>query len=103
VTRPVPLEGEEYEKHLEMMNSHHLWPMYPILPLVNRSETDIVGLPIAGIICCIGPDTHKFEVMLCSIYSLPAGVNSWDQFWVSAPTKKYDSYEDMLNDGWVVD
>ena len=102
MTRPVPMTGEEREKHLEMMQHPELWPMWPVLPLINRSETDREGFVVPGCIADAN-ESGRYEVVMCTMYQLPEGIITYDEFYQSHPTKVYDSYEAMLDDGWMVD
>jgi hypothetical protein len=76
--------------------------MWPILPLKNRSQTNSEGFWVLGLIADY-TETKRFEVVLCTLFDLPEGLVTYDEFYQCAPTKVYADYEAMLDDGWVVD
>jgi hypothetical protein len=84
-------EEEERKKHHDMMVSPTRWPNYPILPLrryINRQSEIGCLYEIDGV---VKPIVYK--------------INMWDTFGLNpeTPREKYESFNTLLDDGWIVD
>lgn len=76
------------ERQRAMMRNEDMWPAWPVLPLKRIVNGDMQpGLLYSG----QGP-----VVFLTYMYKLP---NSFKD----VPTVKYENYDAILTDGWVVD
>ena len=87
-TKIVP----EKERNIKMMENPNDWPRWPLLPLIRKSNTDLMGEP--GFI--VESDTAKFTVYKANIFMLPKDFET-------IPKEVYDNFENIFNAGWRVD
>jgi len=75
------------EKDAAMIQSPHLWPCFPILPLKDASDWNRVGVVHAK---------HPLRVYLCNMFCLNEQAN---------PVRHvdYESVDAILADHWSVD
>ncbi len=76
---------------LELVNNPDAWPCWPRLPMKKYSDNQTGDFPEFGFIVEGGGST----VYLGSVF----GVIDMGQ----VKRKHYDSFNEMLDDGWVVD
>lgn len=78
---------------VEMMQDADNWPRWPILPLKRITSGHVIeaGLLVNGGLD--GPHTDP-TVYLCNMYQPVTEIT---------PTKKYESFEAIVADGWKVD
>lgn len=90
VRRPAsPTRGE---RDIAMMKAPDNWPQWPILPLKRVRGSDLeVGVLVNG--AFEGPHTEA-TVYLSSMNRVIT---------VETPTIKYDSFEALVADGWMID
>lgn len=86
----TPPPTPDREKELEMMQTPDNWPVWPYLPLKRRpikTDEDI------GLLMERGPTIGvKPTVYLCNLFA-----PSLEDF------VEYKSFEELVDDGWVVD
>ena len=78
---------------LEMMQESAAWPAYPLLPLKrypNKHSEAELGILWQG----CGPTVYR-----CSMFHLPETPEES----AALPTIKYENFEALVNDGWVID
>ena len=87
------LSPEEIRRELIMMRDVSAWPQWPFLPVKKSQER---GFPICGVVVC---DTHGKSSPVIYDY------NIFDQkeFDFDKKIATYNSFEEMVADGWVVD
>lgn len=78
-----------------------LWPPYPFLPLIRRvADGDD---PQAGVLYDARGMTGKYgytcTVFLRTLFTLP----STETELLSGPRITYDSFDELADDGWIVD
>ncbi len=74
----------------EMIDSPHLWPMWPVLPVKNYKLAGPGEFPETGII-----ESGNPTVVLVGLLGLTK--------WETAPQMKYNSIAELLQAGWIVD
>lgn len=75
---------------LNMMQNPSRWPSKTVLPLKHRYKTNKRGWPeFAVIVNGYGP----------KLFHTTFG----DPFDENTPTTQYESFEDIIKDGWIVD
>ena len=75
---PLPslVEREPLARHLLFVTTPALWPVWPCLPLVRRTEgREELGLRFDARGAC-GLCGHTATVFLCNLYALPADFES---------------------------
>ena len=78
---------------LEMMQESAAWPAFPLLPLKryqNKPSDPELGILWQG----CGPTVYR-----CSMFYLPKTPEES----AALLTIKYESFEALVNDGWVID
>lgn len=99
--------ADHNEKDLEILKNCNRWPVWPVMPVKRPNRTGN-GWPDMGVVLAAGVKTdtmlsHRFtvylDVDLCklgkAIHTILTGEHKC--------YIKYDSYEAMLADGWMVD
>lgn len=78
--------------HLEMMAHESNWQAWPFCPLKHTSKRDPVfpGMPLTGMLAT-GQGATVF------IGNIFFGINE------QTPRQEYNSLEEVLDDGWIVD
>lgn len=73
------------------------WPSWPLCPLIKRKDgTTTVGVLVSD----EETVTHgKPTVYLCNMWDFPKTAEEWSK----VPSVKYESFAEMLQDGWQVD
>jgi hypothetical protein len=88
-------------RDLHFFQNPHLWPHRPFLPLTRR-ETDN-GLPQLGVLYdargASGTYGHACTVFLTNLLSLPPT----EAEFFALPKCVYDTFDELADDGWVVD
>lgn len=96
-------EQEERERCLYMMRNPIRWPMWPLLPVKRRKGNG--ELPDLGLMHThdngnpAQPEVVEAPLHALALMSDEARKRAWDE----APKHTYDSLEDLVDDGWVVD
>lgn len=94
VPRPYKLDEWERKRELTMMQNPRNWPLWPFLPVKQPMSS---GLPRCGVLVEMKWDEPIKPIVYDCIVHMP---KSFD------PDKKiaeYNSFEEMLEAGWVVD
>jgi hypothetical protein len=88
-------------KDMAYFQNPHLWQLYPFLPLIRRASDDQEAE--LGILYDARGATGTFgyacTVFLVNLYGIPT--TEADLF--SLPKYVYDTFDELANDGWVVD
>lgn len=82
----------EREDELAMMNDPERWPAYPRLPLKKRGAQDAT----LGFLVAHGAHGVEPVVYLANLF---AQVPDWN----AVPQEKFESFDALLDAGWVVD
>ena len=77
------------EEHLAMMAEPDRWPRWPYLPLTRGAE---LGLMTAII-------SHRTTVFLQNLFMLPERAADF----LDGPKIVYASFEEIVQDGWIVE
>lgn len=95
--QPTQVSGKPVRRlgpgdELEMIDSPHLWPLWPVLPMKNYTklcpltgQKPMTGLIVAG---------NVTTVLIGTL-----GLTDW----MTAEEMVYASVQEMLVDGWIVD
>ena len=78
---------------LEMMQQSEGWPVFPLLPL-KRYPNEHSGPELGILWQGCGPTVHR-----CTMFNLPKTPEES----AALPTIKYESFEALVLDGWVID
>lgn len=73
----------------EMILNPDSWPSWPFLPVKSTTKKELSGWPLLGTI--LSYDVTKVKLVNMYDYSKNADIIS------------YDSVDDLLADGWVID
>ena len=89
------LTSDERKKHIDFMKDPSQWPLFPLLPVKQRKEG--LDFPRLGVIFSTGGP----EVILETIYEVAKLIE------LPNPDKGkwmiYESWDELVDDGWVVD
>lgn len=77
----------------EAFENPALWPMYPFLPIRRR------GKPGAFPECRVISADKPLRVVEAGLYALPKTKAEFD----ALPFKDYETLNELLADGWIVD
>lgn len=82
--------------HKEFIQNEQRWPNWPILPMKRLPKERKFGeFPELGVMLA----TRKTVVYLVDLYRLPQTPEGWKK----AEQKNYNTLDELLNDGWIVD
>ena len=87
------------QRHIVMFASPKRWPCYPFLPVKRRTDNgDQLGLlyDAIGVSRTYG---YKATVFLANLFGLP---KTEDEL-LALPKCVYDIFEELVDDGWIVD
>lgn len=87
---------------LAFLTDSQKWPNYPICPVKNYQHTKPGSFPEMGIVVApegAGPAIPT--VILCNMWSLVEAYQKGETQGIEK--KEYNSLEELLADGWVVD
>ena len=89
-------EEEERQADLEMMKGPDAWACWPLLPMKKVEKHDtVVGFLMA---------TGKPKLYLRNFMDLhELGIRTAKEVDEKIPAKEYANFEEILNDGWIVD
>ena len=87
---------EELKKDLEGMKNPDIWPQWPVLPVKRHSDEK--GIEVGLIVEKDMKSPVESIVYLNNMFSL----KSWEDL-DKMPNLKYESFEALQADGWVVD
>lgn len=94
----MDIDEKERQENLKMIKDPGTWGCWPILPMKKiRGEHDLhsVGFLLA---------TGKPKLYLTNFLNLnDLGVRTVKEVDEKVPAKEYDSFENILDDGWVID
>jgi hypothetical protein len=80
------------------------WPQFPLIPVKNykRADKEDGGMPMCGIVLhpSIAPKSIAYFVAIINLFDLGKDVVG---SLTAAKRVKYESFEEMVGDGWVVD
>jgi hypothetical protein len=98
-TRPYVRQATA--RDLLFFQKPHLWPHHPFLPLTRRATDK--SPPQLGVLYdargVSGTYGHACTVFVTNIFSLPP---TEAQF-LALPRCVYDSFDELADDGWVID
>ena len=89
-------EEKERAENLKLMKSPDKWLCWPILPVkrvIVKTEMPAIGFMLA---------TGEPVVYLKNMYDLKGG-SSVKDIMENTPSKRYENFEEILNDGWLAD
>lgn len=93
-----PRKEKEKEEDLKLMKDSTYWAIWPILPvkkIPNNGEMPEFGFLLA---------TGKPVVYLKNMFDLQdLGIKTIKEITEKVEGKEYPSFEDIINDGWIVD
>lgn len=80
----------------EFMQNPSLWPRWPILPVKRSKDRKHGVLAEFGM-----PDRPEIKpiIYLANLFDLSDKVTDFSKL----PKLEYDTFDDLINDGWVVD
>ena len=86
-------------RHLLFVTTPALWPAWPFLPVIRhaRGVTDL-GLMFDARGAC-GLTGYSAAVFAANLFALPPTVDAL----LALPRESFDSGEELLANGWVVD
>ncbi len=90
-------QEKERQDNLKMMKDPKKWGIWPMLPIkkIKRNEDMQVGFLLA---------VGKPIVYLRNFLDLKdLGITNVKEIMEKVPGKEYDSFDSLLDDGWVVD
>lgn len=83
------------QDHIEMINDEDRWPCWPALPVKNNQIEEVGDIhPICGLI---------FSGNLTTVVKLNLFMGFTEELYNKAKKWKYNSVEELIADGWVVD
>ena len=89
------------EEHIYMMKHPNSWPIWPVLPLIKANNTS-GGFPKAGCLIEFGMSGPEPIVWLKMMWELPQKATESYMF-ENIEHEKFDSFEDIVAAGWIVD
>ena len=84
---------DEEQRDIQMIKRPDEWPQWPFLPI--KKYADGGGWPKMAIIQASDPCT----IIEANLFNLPKAEGDFK----ALPRKTYQSVEDVVTDGWVVD
>lgn len=91
----TPQEAERIKRERDdvvMLKNPDLWPRWPLCPVKRYDKSKPHGFPDCGVVT-----EGRFVVFMVNLYRVSPGVFD------SCEKHEYESYEDMVADGWMVD
>lgn len=86
------------EDDLKMMASPNKWPVHPLLPVKRHRKGG--GFPECGVMVTIA--SERFKVFRIAMYKLEG--RSWSAAELcELPHEVYNSFEEIVAAGWMVD
>ena len=86
-------------RHLLFVTTPALWPAWPFLPLVRRSRgAEELGVLFDALGAC-GRTGYSATVLICNLFDLPPTL---DQL-LALPKEVFDTGEELVRAGWMVD
>lgn len=80
---------------VQFLSDPDRWPKFPICPVKRYSKKDKHGFPECGVVTATGIAV----VVVISMFELPITEEEYEKL-----TKyRYESMEDLVTDGWLVD
>jgi nucleoside 2-deoxyribosyltransferase len=98
LTELDPRKEKEKEEDLKLMKDHTSWAIWSMLPV--KKMPDNGEMPECGFLLATG----KPIVYLRNMYDLQdMGITTIKEIMEKIDGKDYPSFEDIVNDGWIVD
>lgn len=92
-------EEKERQENLAMMKGPKTWGIWPVLPIKKVKRTGNEDIQV-GFLLAIG----KPIVYLRNFLDLKElGITNIKEVMEKVPGKEYDSFDSLLDDGWIVD
>lgn len=86
---------EEMQADLKMMKEPDSWPLWPLLPMKKVADTGNPGFLLA---------TGKPKLYLRNFLELKdIGIRTIGEVDEKIAAKEYTSFEEILDDGWIID
>ena len=85
---------ERPENDLVGINDDNYWPHWPFLPIKRKGKNNNFGYEFALL-----HTSNKSKAIFGNIFRLPKTTEEFEKL----PSIIYDSVEEMLADGWIVD
>lgn len=109
----TPVPTEEREKHKAMLEEPKRWPLWPILPLKRyfldeeygerRVEAGFFVSADFPTVVMSKPFTMSGILRQLSVEDNHKEGDEWPEWYAEEVVHRYDSIDEMLGDGWVVD
>lgn len=80
---------------LEGIMNEDFWPNWPILPLKRKRKDEFMGIECGIIYALFSNKT----ILLTNMFILP---KTWEEL-INLKKYEYNSVEEMLEDGWIID
>ena len=88
------------KRDLLFMGNPKLWPHWPYLPIIRYLPGDDIDCGVMFDCCGLaGIYGYSATVFLCNLLTMPANQEEFLQL----PKEVFDSVEEMIAAGWVVD
>jgi hypothetical protein len=88
-------------RDLLFLTTPMLWSLYPYLPVIRRNvqgNCQQLGV-VYDAVSASGLNGHSTTVFLANFFTLP----KTEAEFLALPKCVYDTIDDLVNDGWVVD
>jgi hypothetical protein len=93
-------EQQARQRNLYFLAQPHLWPAWPLLPLVRRKpdQEQECGLlyDIKGVYGMLG---YSATIWLCNIFQTPPTLEEF----LALPKETFDTPEEIVDAGWRID
>ncbi len=86
------------ERTLLFLTNPALWPAWPFLPVVRRTR----GREELGVVFdarAAGLTGYSATVFACNLFMLPPDLSAF----LALPHETFDTAEELISDGWLVD
>lgn len=93
-------QEKERQENLSMMKDPKKWRIWPVLPIKKVKSIGNEDLQV-GFLLAIGKPIAYLRNFL-DLKDIP-GITNIKEIMEKVPGKEYDSFDSLLDDGWVVD